>query len=391
MSTEIVAEAAAQDAARQAMARLGAVTANLAIVFATTHYREKYPVLVSTIRAITGATHLVGTSASGVLSTDGECEGAPGVVVLVVREPALDPVTFMTSGRLAEAGGIRELAAALGPGAAEGGFMLLFPDIAREAPQRTLASLAETIGFVPVTGGAAAGDAGGMRGVKFHGNEVSEDALAGVLLHGPESIVVGVSSACEPIGRPYTVTKADGNVVEEIAGKPAAEILAKTLVEVAPVAPGRSWGDGPGLDPGTLLLGIAMNPAKYPLTRGDFLIRALSRIDPEAGAIAVTEQVRVGQTVQFHLLDREAAHQDLVAMLTRLRVRLANQRPRFGLYVNCAGRGQGLFGVPDHDVTLIREVLGDFPLAGFFSRAEIAPQNEVNLMHQFTGVLTVFS
>jgi len=107
--------------------------------------------------------------------------------------------------------------------------------------------------------------------------------------------------------------------------------------------------------------------------------------------MAVGEPVRVGQTVQFHLVDRESAHQDLLAMLTRLRVRLANQRPKFGIYVNDAGRGQALHGVPHHDVALIREVLGDFPLAGFFSRAELAPQKDVNLMHQYAGVLTVFA
>jgi len=389
MSMEVVAEAAAQEASRQAMGRLGAVTANLAFVFATHHYREKYPVLVQTVRAMTGAAHLVGTSASGVLSSDGECEGAPSVVVLAVREPSLDPVTFLAPGRLTGSAALRDLASSLAGG--EGGFMLLFPDALQEAPQRTIAALAEAIGPLPIVGGAGAADPGGRPTAKFRGDEVADDALAGLVVRGPETIVVGVTSACEPIGRPYTITRAEGNVIEEVAGRPAAEVLARTLVERAPVGSGRPWAPPPGQDPGTLLLGIALDPAKYPLTRGDFLIRSVSRVDPEEGAMAIAEPVRVGQTVQFHLVDREAAHQDLLAMLTRLRVRLANQRPRFGVYVNHAGRGQALYGVPHHDVALIREVLGDFPLAGFFSRAELAPQKDVNLMQQFAGVLTVFA
>ncbi len=391
MSRELVAEAAAQEATRQAMARLGAVTANLAFVFASHHHREKYPVLVQTIRAMTGATHLLGTSAAGVLCTDGEVEGGPAVVVLAVREPALDPATFLAGGKLSEAPPGQALAGVMGPGAAEGGFMWLLPDAAQEPPQRTLKAIEEAVGFVPIVGGAAAGDPGGMPSYKFRDGEVVADALAGVVLRGPTNILVGLTAACEPVGRPYTVTKAEGHVVEEIAGHPAAEMLAKTLVELAPVGSARAWTDTPGVEPGVLLLGIALNPAKYPLTRGDFLIRTLARIDPEQGGIGVGEAVRVGQTVQFHLLDREAAHQDLVAMLTRLRVRLANQRPRFGLYVCGAGRGRALFGSPHHDITVIREVLGDFPLAGFFSRAELAPVNEVNHMHQFTGVLTIFA
>ena len=42
-------------------------------------------------------------------------------------------------------------------------------------------------------------------------------------------------------------------------------------------------------------------------------------------------------------------------MLDELVERLNGRRPAFGCYFNCAGRGRGLFGVADHDVTLIRE------------------------------------
>ncbi len=66
-------------------------------------------------------------------------------------------------------------------------------------------------------------------------------------------------------------------------------------------------------------------------------------------------------------------------------------RPLFGCYFNCAGRGRGLFGVPDHDVTLIRERLGDFPLAGFFGNGEFAPIGRRNFFHNYTGALVLFS
>ncbi|MEK7879716.1 MAG: FIST C-terminal domain-containing protein, partial [candidate division NC10 bacterium] len=62
----------------------------------------------------------------------------------------------------------------------------------------------------------------------------------------------------------------------------------------------------------------------------------------------------------------------------------------FGCYFNCAGRGQGLFGVPDHDVSLIRQHLGEFPLAGFFGNGEFAPIGGRNFFHNYTGVLVVF-
>ncbi|MGH7321763.1 MAG: FIST C-terminal domain-containing protein, partial [Candidatus Rokuibacteriota bacterium] len=112
--------------------------------------------------------------------------------------------------------------------------------------------------------------------------------------------------------------------------------------------------------------------------------------DQATGAVAVGERVRVGQTVQFQIRDAEAAREDLCGMLEELRKRLAGRRPAFGCYFNCAGRGRGLFGVPDHDVTLIRQHLGDFPLVGFFGNGEFAPIGRRNFFHNYTGALVVF-
>jgi hypothetical protein len=49
-----------------------------------------------------------------------------------------------------------------------------------------------------------------------------------------------------------------------------------------------------------------------------------------------------------------------------------------------------LHSVPDHDVTLIRQYLGEFPLAGFFGNGEFAPVGRHNHFHTYTGVLVLF-
>jgi len=70
--------------------------------------------------------------------------------------------------------------------------------------------------------------------------------------------------------------------------------------------------------------------------------------------------------------------------------RLGGRRPAFGCYFDCAGRGRGLFDVPDHDVTLIREALGEFPFIGFFGNGEFAPIGRRNFFHNYTGALVLF-
>jgi len=136
--------------------------------------------------------------------------------------------------------------------------------------------------------------------------------------------------------------------------------------------------------------GLAMDPAKSPLGRGDFLVRALLGADRDTGAVAVAEPVRVGQTIQFQIRDAEAARSDLEEMLQGVTRALGGRRPAFGLYFDCAGRGAGLYGVADHDIGLIRERLGAFPLVGFFGNGEFAPVGARNHFHTYTGVLVVY-
>lgn len=77
-------------------------------------------------------------------------------------------------------------------------------------------------------------------------------------------------------------------------------------------------------------------------------------------------------------------------MLAELAAQLHGRRPAFGCYFDCAGRGRGLFGIPDHDVTLIRAQLGEFPLVGFFGNGEFAPIGRRNFFHNYTGALVIF-
>src|SRR5207249_4334782 len=107
-------------------------------------------------------------------------------------------------------------------------------------------------------------------------------------------------------------------------------------------------------------------------------------------ALSGAERVRVGQTLQFQIRDAQASREDLREMLDELAERLHGRRPAFGCYFDCAGRGRGLFGVPDHDVTLVRERLGEFPLVGFFGNGEFAPVGRRNFFHNYTGALVIF-
>ena len=60
-------------------------------------------------------------------------------------------------------------------------------------------------------------------------------------------------------------------------------------------------------------------------------------------------------------------------------------KPAAGVYVSCVARGGGLFGEPDVEPSLIQDVFGDIPLAGFFSGGEICNRE----LYAHSGVLTL--
>ncbi len=373
------ADEAALDAALQAMAASGVESADLALVFATPDAYHFGHALLHAVRRVTGARAVLGASGTGVLTERGEAEGGPAVAVLVVRSdgPLLASPFLLAEREALDAEAGQDLAERAAPAVAEGGCLLILPDAMSLDPHGLLRALADGLGPVPVLGGVAAGSPV----FELYAADVATRALPALAVSGARP-VVGVAQGCQPIGEPYVVTGGEGNVVRAIAGRRPLEVLREALRAV-PDLERRVRQAG-------VFAGLAINPAKSPLERGDFLLRNLAGVDRETGALAVAEAVRIGQTIQFHIRDAQAAREDLEAMLDRVQVALAGRRPAFGLYFNCAGRGQGLYGVPGHDVTAIRRRLGDWPLAGFFGNGEFAPVGGRNFFHNYTGVLALF-
>jgi small ligand-binding sensory domain FIST len=111
----------------------------------------------------------------------------------------------------------------------------------------------------------------------------------------------------------------------------------------------------------------------------------------DSGAIQITDLIRVGQTVRFHVRDAETVDEDLRenSLLARKRARSAPP-PAVALLFTCNGRGMRLFDQPDHDVKLIHESFGPIPVAGFFAMGEIGPIGGQNFLHGFTASVVLF-
>jgi small ligand-binding sensory domain FIST len=184
------------------------------------------------------------------------------------------------------------------------------------------------------------------------------------------------------VGDAYIITRAEGNVILELGGR-------SPLARLQDMASALSSRDQELLARG-LQLGVVIDEYRDQPGQGDFLIRGVVGADPESGAIAVGDEIQVGQTVQFHVRDAESADEDLRRALARESAALGGRSPAGALLFTCNGRGSRLFAGPDHDAGLIATMLGDIPLAGFFCAGELGPVGGQNFLHTFTASIALF-
>ena len=204
------------------------------------------------------------------------------------------------------------------------------------------------------------------------------DGAVGVAVRGVPVLTV-VSQGCAPFGREAVVTSADGSLVYELAGEPALQRLRAELEQLTP--------DEQQLAARGILAGLVIDENRAEYRRGDFLMRGVLGADEESGALAVGEQVRVGQTLRFHMRDGRTADEDLREALATT---LSRQAAAGALLFTCNGRGSRMFEEPDHDAAVVGATIDPDAVAGFFCGGEIGPVGGRTFLHGYTATLAVF-
>lgn len=367
-------------AAQEVGARPGNV--DLAFVFFTAHHVEEAKSIVARIRRDLDPQVIVGCSAEGVIGGEVEIERSPGVALLVGRIPAVRVHPFHIGADdwrplLADPDSLRERAG-LGE---ETRAIIGFGDPFTTPLIQYMQVLDEIAPRAPLIGGMASSAHQPGENALLLNDEVLDDGLVGVSLSGALDVQTLVSQGCRPIGQPMIVTRARENVIEQLGGKPAVEVLRQVIG-------GLSDAEQSLLRKG-LFVGAAMSEYREKFGRGDFVIRNLMRIDEKAGVIALTDRVRVGQTVQFHVRDAQTADEDLREMLAEQSNRRVSPAAAAALLFSCNGRGSRMFEEPGHDVTCTRAAMPDAAVAGFFAAGEIGPVGGKNFIHGYTASLAI--
>jgi small ligand-binding sensory domain FIST len=378
LSTDEDTGSAFAAAAGAARGQLGRQDVDLAVVFASRSHLDEIDRGLEVVGELLKPAQLIGCCAQGVVGASQEIEQGAGASVWAAALPGAGIESFHLVARPAGEGmevqGLPEIAGA--------DIALLLSDPLTFPADALLDALSQEHPGLPVVGGVASGAQAMGDPVLFFGSQSVEQGAVGALLGGVD-VLPCVSQGAAPIGPEMVVTAADGNLIFELASKPALEKLNEAIAEVD----SRSRA----LAATGLLIGIVIDENKPEYGRGDFLIRGLLGAERASGALAIGDNVRVGQTVRFHVRDAQSADEDLRQALALQTEALAGRQTAGALLFTCNGRGRNMFPVADHDVDALAASLGSPPVSGFFCAGEIGPVGGRNFLHGFTATIALFA
>jgi small ligand-binding sensory domain FIST len=364
-------------------ARLPAAQVDLGLVFMAPKFFGQAQQILEILRVHARVPLLVGCSSQGLIAEGQEIEENSGLSLGLYALPGAELKAFhFWQEQVEEANGpgYWQLETGVEPGQTNG--WLVFIDPFHLDSEAWLRGWNEAYAPLPVMGGLASGDFNEQRTQVYLNGEVFEEGGVAISIGGAVKLASVISQGCTPIGDTWTLTKVDENIIHEIGNRPAYEVLSETFSQMTSAEQSVARGN--------LFIGLVVNEYLEDFHRGDFLIRNLLGADPNSGSIAVGALPRLGQTMQFQRRSAAAAMEDMSELLERARKNLRGETIYGACLCSCNGRGENLFGRPNHDAKSVQDQFGPLGLAGFFCNGEIGPVGEKSFLHGFTASLALF-
>jgi small ligand-binding sensory domain FIST len=243
----------------------------------------------------------------------------------------------------------------------------------------------------PIVGGAASQPWGvRIRTFQYFGDEVLSRGVVGMALSGSFGAEVGICHGTTPTGVSWTVTKAEGNHLLELDGRPAIEVWREvtgySIDEL--VSDMAGWGIG---------VERRIDRAGSEAPAGDETVRVMRGVfgfDFDRGAIIVQAAIPAGTRVALHRRDVDEVLRGTEVMASELVARIHGRRPWAVLGFECGARTYPFLGLTNtlaEHASLRAAVAPDAPWLGMMAWGEIGPSGGEPAFHNFTYPLIVLT
>ncbi len=376
---------AGTEAAEKALVSAGIDRPDFVFLFATVGYPQK--TVLDAVRQATGRAPLCGCSGEGIIAHAIADESNFSVAVMALKSDEVRFANGLEAGLKADSEDVgrragRAIQAKTGPDAAA---LFVFGDGLSINFDRFRRGLAEGRGAcprLPLFGGAAADNWAFKQTYQYCDDEVISDGAAWALMSGRVRILTGVNHGCVPIGGRRIVTRADKNVIYEIDGRPALDVLKEYLLpeEID------NWSKA------VINLCLGFRTPAHLEGYDEFAIRFIPGKDDARGSINIQTEVAVGSEIWMTRRDPEKMAKGVSDLGRKIRDELKGAEPRLVFQFDCCGRGKVILPEPqklDLLKSLQREVGPKAPWIGFYTLGEIGPVGRHDCFHNYTAVLAV--
>lgn len=382
---------------------------NVGFLYISDHLAEHAGSILNLFKSVLGIEDWVGATGVGICGSGEAFIDEPAISAMVGSFPKGDFCVFP-----AFSGQGEETRKALKPWLEKNSPMLTFvhgDPLAEEDPALALNRLSDfTQGFL--IGGLSSSRRAQIQFARSEQN----NGLSGIAFAQNVQVATSLSQGCVPVGKAHTITLGDEHLVMELDNQKAVHVFEQDLRNMAIERVGK--------DPDTIVVdryeiedlkdleNIAPKEFKslmkgeihvaFPIGESDqqdYLVRNIIGLDPDEGSIAVSQHITNGEALMFVHRDDDTVREDLSRALLELRKRIQHDTgsfaPKGGVYVSCAARASSVLqnralggneGQDFSEVQLIRDIIGDIPLTGFYAGGEISNAR----LYGYTGVLTLF-
>ena len=368
----------------------------LGIVYFSDHFApHAAPLLEALQDEFPLVTDWVGSAGAGVMAAHGEYRGEPALAVMLLDLPRDAYRVFSGIAPLkATADSPWEHALVH----ADGGL----PDL-----QELLVELAGRTSSSQLLGGISSDEVlpvqlAWSQSLNPSHSGVLQGGLSGLAFAPSAGVLHASTQGCQVTSARMRITALQGNVLLSLDGRPALDVLEDMMlvrVDAQPEQATRKMRH--------ILVALESQAYAGPHYPGQFppdaRVCSLVGVDMSRRGIVLPESALSQKYMYFCQRNWTAARADLLRVCAELRESLSPLEPTPGapwqadsaaergiagaIYISCTGRGGDYFGSTNGELDLLHHVLGDIPLIGFFTPAQIAGQQ----LHRYSGSLLLFT
>src|SRR5215208_2570846 len=365
---------AGREAAEQALRNAGLEKPDFVFMFASVGYDQRS--LLQAVREATGGAPLSGCSGEGTIGGDYANESNFSVVVMVISSEELRWRNGLATGLGADSRATGQLVAqtlSSDLGADTVG-LFVFPDGTTVNFDHFFAGLEGNLSsdqFLPIWGGGAGDNLAMRKTYQYCDDEVVSDGVAYALLSGEVQPASAIGIGYIPIGGERKVTCSQGNVIYEIDGRPALEVLQEYVPDRALAEDWQSYA---------ITFALCFRAPSY-IKDEEYVVRTILSLDATDGSATVQTEIPEGTSVWLSSRDQEKVTTGLDRMAEQIKQVLGGNQPKLVFHFDCVSRGKTMFRDQEKLQLLrrFRQAVGpDVPWAGFYTYGEIGPVGKHN-------------